>query len=156
MRWKRPHISKVYEALTAIADERIEIDSPNHARCYSSSLNKFYDITWDFECDSIMSNDNSAYFTDSLSYPMIAVLLLKNKIAYNKKALYLLRNIHWKKINQQHKNNYDKAIESVLKELEVDGVNVLWLKKEIEKIHIAVCDLPLKQLGQKQQPPQEK
>ena len=61
MLWKKPRISKIYEALTAIADGRIELVSENKARCYSSSKGKFYEIEYDPETDSIMSNDNTAY-----------------------------------------------------------------------------------------------
>ena len=89
MVWKKAHISKIYEALTAIADGRIELISTNKARCFSSSKGKFYEVEFDPQTNGIMSNDNTAYYTDSVSYPMIALLMLKGKITYDQIYEYL-------------------------------------------------------------------
>lgn len=154
MYWKEPHVSKIYEALTAIADgDRIELVEENKVRCYSSSRGKFYEIEFDPNTDQIMSNDNSAYYTDSLSYPMIALLMLKGRIKYNEQLLSALKGIRWKDINQKFKNNYDEAIEFVLKNLKSRGEDVDFIKEEINKIYKFVCELKLGYLGAKRFPP---
>ena len=153
MVWKKPHISKIYEALTAFADSRIELISPNKAKCYSSSGNKYYEVEYNPITESIMSNDTSAYYTDSLSYPMIAFLMLAGRIDYDKRLKKVLRGIRWKDINQKFDNNYDKAIGYVLGQLRNRGVDVVFVRKEIKKIYRKVCSLKLGQLGDKKLPP---
>lgn len=44
--WLQPPIIKVYEALGALADDRIKVKG-NTAKVYSSSGNKFYTVTYD-------------------------------------------------------------------------------------------------------------
>ncbi|OHB17298.1 MAG: hypothetical protein A2749_00855 [Parcubacteria group bacterium RIFCSPHIGHO2_01_FULL_45_26] len=76
LQWKLRHISKVYEALGAITDGRVEVIG-NTAKVYSSSRNKFYDVAYDASKNAsrpdsgqaIMSNDNSAYWKGELGYP---------------------------------------------------------------------------------------
>ena len=151
MIWKKPHISKIYEALTAIADDRIEING-NKAKCYSSTGDKFYDIQYDPINGGIMSNDNSAYYTYSLSYPMIAYLMLINKIPYEKKLLDILKDICWNDINKSFKNDYDKSIKLVLGELKSEGEDIDFVRNEIQKIYNLVCKLEIKTFGKLQKP----
>jgi hypothetical protein len=151
--WNQPQVCKVYEALTAIADNLIELVAENTARCYSSSRGKFYEINYDPTTDSIMSNDNSAFYTDSLSYPMIALLMLKGRIAYDQSLLPVLANIAWKDINQKFKNDYDKAVDYVLNDLATSGVDIENLQTKVAEIHQQVCQLQLKPLGEKVKPP---
>jgi len=151
MIWKKPHISKIYEALTAIADDRIEING-NKAKCYSPTGDKFYDIQYDPINGGIMSNDNSAYYTYALSYPMIAYLMLINKIPYEKKLLDILKDICWNDINKSFKNDYDKSIKLVLGELKSEGEDIDFIKNEVQKIYNFVCKLEIKTLGKLQKP----
>jgi len=151
MIWKKPHISKIYEAVTAIADDRIEING-NKAKCYSFVGDKFYDIQYDPINGGIMSNDNSAYYTYALSYPMIAYLMLINKIPYEKKLLDILKDICWNDINKSFKNDYDKSIKLVLGELKSEGEDIDFIKNEIQKIYNFVCKLEIKTLGKLQKP----
>ena len=153
MVWKKPHISKIYEALTAIADARIELVGENKARCYSSSKGKFYEVEFDPETDSIMANDNTAFYTDAVSYPMIALLMLKGIIIYDPKLLGMLKEIVWKDINQKFKNDYDKAIEFVLAELKSKNIDTVFIQSEIGKIYELACNLQLNYLGEKIKPP---
>ncbi|MDD2483150.1 MAG: hypothetical protein PHE32_01845 [Candidatus Shapirobacteria bacterium] len=154
MIWKKPHISKIYEALTAIADDMLEING-NKAKCYLSSGDKFYDIQYDPINSSIMSNDNTAFYTYSLSYPMIAYLMLINKIPYERKLLEILKDICWENINKKFKNDYDKSIKLVLGELKSEGENVDFIREEIQKIYNFVCKLEIKTLGKLQKPLRE-
>lgn len=39
-----PHISKIYEAITAIADKRYELVSDTELKLFSSSRGKFYTV----------------------------------------------------------------------------------------------------------------
>ena len=151
--WLTPHISKIYEALTAIADKRIELVSDNEARITSSSRGKFYTITYDPTTNSIMSNDNTAYYTGSVSYPMLALLMLKGAINYDKSLLKPLSNIVWKDIMQKYKNDYDKGIEHVLRNLSEQGVDAEEIKAKIDPIYQQALSLQLNYLGSKTRPP---
>lgn len=59
MKWKHPPITKIYEALGSVADERIELVGSS-AKVYSSSRNKFYVVS--YEPGAIMANDNGSYW----------------------------------------------------------------------------------------------
>ena len=151
MIWKKPHIEKIYEALTAIAEGRIEKHGKT-AKCFTSNNNKFYDIKYDPIIGSINSNDNEAYYTHSLSYPMIAYLMLTKKIPFERELLEILRDIDWDSINQNFKNDYDKSIRFVLGELKKNGDDVEFIKKEVKKIYDFTCGMNIKTLGEIQKP----
>lgn len=151
MIWKKPDIVRIYEALTAIADNRIEIDG-NRARCYESGNNRVYDIQYDPINGSVMSNDNAAFYTYSLSYPMIAYLMLIGKIPYQEKLLEMLKGFCWKDINQHFKNNYEKSIKFVFGELKKEGKDTDFVRTEIKIIYDFVCSLQIKTLGKLQRP----
>ena len=151
--WKPPHISKVYEALTSIADERFKMIGQNKAHCYSSSGNKYYEIEFDPTEFAMMSNDNTAWFTDSVSYPMIAFLMLKGEIKYNQTVAMQLKGIEWKDINQKFKNDYNKAVEFVLEGLKEQGINIESIKAEVQNIYKILIGLKIAKFGPKRFPP---
>lgn len=148
-----PHISKIYEALTAIADKRYELVSDTELKLFSSSRGKFYTITYDPSIKQIMSNDNTAYYTHSISYPMLTLLMLRGDLAYDPDLLAPLSNIVWKDIMTKHKNDYDAGIKEVLKSLESQGINITELSSKIELIYNHACSLTLSPLGRRQLPP---
>ena len=151
MKWKKPPIPKIYEALGAIADGRIEIDG-NVAKVFSSSGNKFYTITYDPDSASIMSNDNSSYWKGYLGYPAIAYLLKIGVLPYEDSLGQLMKGIHWKDLNQKFKNDFEKAIEHVF--LSLDPTQRESLKNYAEKIDNQIESLNLNLLGKKQLPPE--
>lgn len=153
--WQIPPIYKVYEAITCIADNRIEVsEDKTIAKTSSSSKNKTYTVEYNADKQEIMANDNSAYWTDTISYPMIALLMLREEIEYDEDLLKPMTNIYWKKINKKHKNNYKEATKEVLEGLK-DGYDIDWIQKEVEKIYEQVKNLKLKKLGKKRFPPKE-
>ena len=151
MIWKKPHISKIYEALTVIADGRMEITG-NKAKCYLANSNKFYDVEYDPVNGGIMSNDGAAFYTYVLSYPMIAYLMMIGKIPYQEKLLEILKDICWEELNKKFKNDYDKTIKLVLGELKSEGEDVDFVRREIDKIYNLVCKMEIKTFGKLQRP----
>jgi len=151
MIWKKPHIARIYEALAAIADNRVEI-SGNRAKCYSITNDKVYDIQYNPVSGSIMSNDNGAFYTNSLSYPMIAYLMLINKIPYQEKLLEIFKDVCWKEVHEHFKNDYDKSIKFVLGELKKEGQDTDFIRNEVKRIYDFVCSLQIKTLGELQRP----
>lgn len=148
-----PHISKVYEALTAIADKRYELISDTQLKLHSSSRGKYYTITYDPQTKQIMSNDNTAYYTHSISYPMLTLLMLREDLHYDQSLLTPLNGIVWKDIMTKHKNDYDAGITEVLGLLKEKGVDIDQLQLKVAKIYIQACSLTLRPLGPRQVPP---
>lgn len=148
-----PHISKVYEALTAIADNRFELISNTELKLYSSSRGKYYTVTYDPTTQQIMSNDNTAYYTHSVSYPMLTLLMLRGDLPYDPTLLKPLSNIIWKDIMTKHKNDYDAGIAEVLSSLNNKGVGIESLQSKISVIYELSCKLHLSPLGKRIPPP---
>jgi|GEM_PF-646762 len=151
--WNPPHISKIYEAVSAIADDRVLLVSENESHCTSTSRGKYYTTTYDPETNSIMSNDNTAYYTLNMSYPMIALLMLKDVIPYDPSLLEPLKNIPWKDINQQYKDDYDLGLDHYFKQLMPKNVSEAEIKSKIQTIYQYTYSLQLNYLGKKIKPP---
>ena len=162
MKWKAPHISKVYEALGAIADHRI-LRGPAEgggglvtAKVYSSSRGKFYDVTYGADKNAIMSNDNSAYWKGELGYPAIALLMQLGVLSFDKGIAESLKGIAWKDINQKHKNDFDKTVQDVLAHVDSlgpQGVKSGDVVRFCESVLSKIEHWNLGLLGKKQRPP---
>jgi len=154
MYWKQPKdIHIVYEAISVLADKRISLIDNTKAKCFSTSGNKYYEIEYDPETESIMSNDNMAYYVRQISYPMVAYLLITERIPFDKDILKHFKDIKWKDINQKNKNNYMKSVDEVLEGIEKKGGNILLIKENIERIFKEISVLKLKYLGKLKVPP---
>lgn len=140
----------MYEALGAVADGRIEVNG-NVGKCYSSSGNKYYDITFDPDSHAIMSNDNTSYWTGELGYPAVAFLIKIGVLEYKKDLAKLLKGIAWKNINQKFKNDFDAALEYILQDIELS--NREKLHTYTESLVEEIKNLNLKELGKKTIPP---
>ncbi len=150
MKWKQPPIIKIYEALGAAADGRIEI-SGNTAKVYSSSGNKFYDVSYDPFTQSIMANDNGSYWKGYLGYPAIAFLMKIEVLSFDEEIASLLKDIAWKDINQKFKNDFDKTLEYILSSKSEEEKKKLF--DLVDKIESEIKALDLSYLGKKMLPP---
>ncbi len=113
MKWKHPPIIKIYEAIGAVADGRVEV-AGNTAKVYSSSGNKYYDVVYAPVEQAIMTDDNGSYWKGYLGYPAIAFLVKIGMLSCDEKVGELLKNIVWEDINQKFKNDFDKTLEYIL------------------------------------------
>ena len=102
---RMPPRGKIYEALTAIANDSVVMEE-NKAEVYSSDKSKKYNLEWNE--NGYSSNDNATFWQGYPGYPIIAILLLTNKIIYDNSILKFFRDINWKKINKKLKNNLKK------------------------------------------------
>jgi hypothetical protein len=151
MKWKHPPIIKIYEALGAVADGRVEV-SENNAKVFSSTRNKFYKVSYDPKEKSIMANDNGSYWKGYLGYPAIAYLFKVGVLEYKPELGELLKNISWKDINQKFKNDFDKTLDFILKPLtNIERNN---LKEFTDKISKDINTMSLGHLGKKTMPPE--
>ncbi len=148
--WKLPSVTKIYEALGAVADDRVEI-SGNAGKCYSSSRNKYYDISYDPDSSSIMSNDNVSYWKGELGYPAIAFLLRRDVLRYEENLGMLLKDIAWKDINQKFNNDFEAALNFILEG--IDTEDKLKLEEYVKQLLDQIESLNLKKLGKRAIPP---
>ncbi len=125
---KMPPIAKIYEAYTCIIDQRIQLQK-NKALVTSSDQKKKYTVQWK---DNIYSSNDSATFWQSYpGYPIIAVLMLQNKLNCPKEILPFFKKINWHKLNVKYKRNYDKAIEEVLNHISYDKNKIITITQNI-------------------------
>lgn len=151
MKWKHPPIIKIYEALGAVADERVKV-SEQTGKVYSSTGNKYYDVEYDLESNSIMTNDNGSYWKGYLGYPAIAFLMKIKVLSYDKNIGELLSGIAWKDINQKFKNDFEKTLAYILSsKTEKEKIN---LENFTQKVDSEIKKLKLSLLGSKKYPPE--
>lgn len=148
--YKIPIIEKIYEAYSAIADKRIAFEGEK-ILAESSDHSKKYTILKTE--DSYISNDNMSFFKQTIGYPILATMMLEGKIDYNFEIVSFFKNINWKKINTEFKNDYVKAAEIILNQLKESGIDVEFVKAETEKVYSQIKELKLPYTKSKIFPP---
>lgn len=128
---KIPPLEKIYEAYSAIADNRVALES-DFATVLSSDYSKQYAVKWDGIVYA--SNDNSSYWQGYPGYPVIAVLMLQKKIPCDMSFIEHFKRINWKELNKRYKNKYDKSLNEVFDSLRKNGVDVDRIESETDKI----------------------
>ncbi len=150
MDYKIPIIEKIYEAYSALADGRVKLDG-DKAYVTSSDYLKNYEISKTE--DSYISNDNMTYFVGAIGYPILAVMMLKGELNYNAEVAKLFKNINWKKLNTENKNDYQKVANMILKEMAEKGIDVNFVKSETEKTYVEVKKLKMPYKKSRRFPP---
>lgn len=149
---------KLYEALWAVADERIvrekTEDSIISAKVYSSSRGKYYTVTYDPTHHAIMANDNGSYRQGYLGYPSITLLMKIGILPIYKNVLPPLRDIQRKDINQANHNDFEKTITTIDNMLVRQGVDLVAFTQYIDELHVSIDALHLHHLGEKMLPPE--
>jgi hypothetical protein len=151
--WKSPPKAKIYEALSAVADGRVKPVGGEIAEVVSSDGTKTYHVEWSPDLNRITSNDNASYWQGYMGYPIIAVLIVLGKLDYKTKVADVLAGVPWKQINRQFRNDYAKAIESVLDTLEAKGTPRQVVAAEVDRIMTQIEDLELEKLPRRKRPP---
>lgn len=126
---KMPPIAKIYEAYSCLADNRITLEN-NEATVTSSDGKKNYKIKWNK--NDYSSTDNASYWQGYPGYPILAVLMLQNKLSYSKEIIPFFKDINWHALNDKYKRDYDKAIEEALDSISFNKENI---KKDTEKTY---------------------
>lgn len=147
---KLPPIEKIYEAYGAIADNRISINNSD-AFVKSSNLKKEYKVVWDEDIYSL--NDNATYWQGYAGYPVIAVLMIKDKLPLNYEIANFFKNIDWNAINKKYRNKYDKAITEIMEELKKNGVDLVRIEKEVRTVYDRIKDINIIIKRSKLKPP---
>jgi hypothetical protein len=150
--WKLPPKAKVYEALSALADGRVEIVEPGKAKVTSSSRDKVYDVTWSGERE-ITSNDNASFWQGYIGYPIIAVLLSTGRLHVDHAIASSLKGIPWKKLNTKFKRDYDAVVHHVLSGIDANGGDSSEIVSAVERIFSELSMMHLAAGEQRKRPP---
>lgn len=137
---KIPPIEKIYEAYSAIADERI-IMREESADVLSSDHSKRYLITW--QDDTYSSNDSASYWQGYAGYPLIAVLMLQGKLPLTQMIAVYFKGINWKKLNAEFKGKYAEAVNVILEDLRQNGIHCNSIHTEVQKVYEAIKALEI-------------
>lgn len=154
MHWKTPPKIKVYEALGAIADKRIECDG-HTARVFSSNRNKFYSVTYNPETRSIMCNDNGSFFVGYLGYPAIAFLMLVGELSFSHKFSEAVKGIPWKEMNQKNNNDFEMTLLQIHNDLKHRHTSIEEISLFVDNIILEIDEKKFQILGNKKAPPGE-
>lgn len=128
---KLPPIEKIFEAWTALADNRVKLHE-GFADVSSSDGEKSYIVR--FDENKYSSDDNATYWQGYPGYPVIAVLMLQGKLPYDKEEAEKWSNINWTVLNKAHKNNYKAAVEEIASERHIDLAQSRLLAQEVMDI----------------------
>ena len=110
---KLGQIEKVYEAYSAIADERVKLSAGESSSVVESSdRQKTYTVTW--AENTYTSNDNASYWQGYAGYPIIAVLMLQGKLPLDRAVEEHFRGIDWHQLNEKHKRDYAAAAQEAI------------------------------------------
>ena len=148
--YKIPIIEKIYEAYSAIADDRVHIDGDD-IRVDSSDYAKTYTITK--TPNTYISNDNMSFWKQTIGYPIIASMMLKGEIKYDHEIVKYFKDINWKKLNTEHKNDYVKVAEMILSDMSERGIDTDNIRRETEKVYVQIQTLVLPYIKSKIFPP---
>jgi hypothetical protein len=153
MKWKQPPLIKIYEALGALADGRVEVEGTT-AKVWSSEGNKYYDVRYEPKSNSISANDNGSYWQGYLGYPSIALLAALGVIEYRSNVADWLKGIRWKELNTRFRNDYAKVEETIREQLrQSDGFDEERLNEQIRLVAEQLSILELNKLHSKVRPP---
>lgn len=114
---KLPPVEKVYEAWTALADDRIRMEE-DKALVSSSDGQKEYIVK--FSGNVYSSDDNATYWQGYPGYPVIAVMMLQGKLPYDKEEAEKWKDINWTELNKKFRNKYAEAVRHVEEERNID------------------------------------
>ncbi|MBI2798352.1 hypothetical protein HYX70_03600 [Candidatus Saccharibacteria bacterium] len=154
MKWKKPPLNKVYEALAVIADGRIKITG-NTAQIVSSSGNKTYQVIYSPKKNAITANDNGSFWQGYLGYTCIAFLLKKGLVEFDHGLAKYLKGFMWKDMAGRFKHDYNQIDAFVEQEIakKHPNFNLAEFHKQLEKILADAMKLDLNRLRSPKKPP---
>lgn len=142
---KTPPLEKVYEAWSAIADQRIamaETPSDTHKQDPQSYhlliYAKLYHVSWDG--DTYSSDDNATYWQRYAGYPVIATLMMQGRLPLDIPESNLWQGINWHQLNEANKRNYAAAADEIMR---AKGINPSKAHEEATKVIDSLKLLPI-------------
>ena len=137
-----PPIEKIHEAMSALADDRVDLKEDS-ATVRSSSGEKEYSVK--FKNNFYSSDDKGTFWQGYAGYPIIAVLMLQEKLPQRPDLCQHFAGINWTELNKKHKGNYSAAADEIIDALSQKGINTEEIKdyisetySQLEKMDITV------------------
>lgn len=138
---KLPPIEKIYEAYSALADNRINL-AENSAEVLSSDGSKSYTVTWK---DNIYaSTDNATYWQGYPGYPVIGVLILQAKLSVDQTIFEDFSGVNWNSLNKKHKRDYKAALLEVFAEKQLSQEQIDAIEEKTQQVFDQLKTLDLK------------
>ena len=140
-------VEKIYEAFSAIADDRVKFiaeegclmpTAQGVAKVKSSDGKKTYTVTWQGE--DYTSNDNATYWQGYAGYPVIAVLMLQGRLPLDRNVADLFKGIKWNDLNKSHKRDYSAALDEVI---DARGIDRTAIDGVIQETYSLLGSLPV-------------
>ena len=137
---KLPPIEKVYEAYSAISGDRVKIGEDSAKVCSSNGA-KEYTVTW--KGNTYTSNDSATYWQGYAGYPVIAVLMLQNRLPLDRDIAGYFKGIDWTDINSRYKGKYDKAVNEIMDGLQKKGADTEKISTEAANVFARIKELDM-------------
>jgi hypothetical protein len=132
--WKMPPLVKIYEALGALGDGRVQLKDERHASVLSSDRSKAYQVEISADGREITSNDSASYWQGYLGYPAIAVMLKRGLCTVRAEAINAVTGIPWSQLNRRFRNDYSRTIAEVIQRAEERGFDSKIIAAEAEAV----------------------
>jgi hypothetical protein len=133
-RWQMPPLAKIYEAIGALGDGRVQLEDERHASVVSSDRSKTYQVELSADGREISANDNASYWQGYLGYPAIAVMLKRGLCPVRAEAVSALSGIPWNELNRRFRNDYSRTIAEVMRRAEERGFDSKMITAEAEAV----------------------
>lgn len=131
-RWKVPHIIKIPEAYSAIADFRFKIEN-EFVRVFSSDYTKVYTV--EIFPDGYASNDNMSFNNGILGYPIVVAMMISGKLGYNKEIVNLFAGVNWTKLNIECNKDFSLSYSTILKKFIACGIDVTVVRENVDIVY---------------------
>lgn len=138
---KLPPIEKIYEAYSALADNRITLKE-NYALVLSSDGSKSYTVEW--LDDTYSSTDNASYWQGYAGYPIISVLIKQRKLHLNKNFVSYFSDVNWNSLNKKYKRDYNAALLEVFKVKQLSEIEITEIQDETKAVFEQLKSLDIK------------
>ncbi|MDE7325890.1 MAG: hypothetical protein K2N63_06410 [Lachnospiraceae bacterium] len=137
---KLPPIEKLYEAYSALADNRVSMGE-NSATVTSSDGAKTYKVEW--QDDTYSSTDNATLWQGYAGYPVISILILQKKLSVDNNMVARFSKINWNSLNKKHKRDYRAALLEVFEQKQFTKEEINQIETETEQAFEQLKNLPL-------------
>lgn len=139
---KLPPVEKVYEAWTALADERYDL-SPESLKVRSSDGSKEYRVVWD-DAGVYRSDDNATFWQGYAGYPVIMALMLQGRVPFDGEVAGWFAGVPWKALNEAHRRDYDAALAEAVDRTGLDMSQQLKAEAAAAEVMEALRELPIR------------
>ncbi|QUC03012.1 hypothetical protein [Atopobium sp. oral taxon 416] len=138
---KLPPLQKIYEAWSALADSRVEMEEDT-AEVTSSNDTKRYTVSW--SGDVYSSDDNASYWQGYAGYPVLAVLMKQGKLPLADALVPRFAHIDWNALNKKYKRDYAAAAQEAFKAAGLTEEEITEAEAAAQEALDAVAALPIK------------